>query len=127
MSFQMSLDSGDSIYKITSYSSNGFCVSGEMHKSSIIISPNDLITDWPIQSVDELNAELILPILQLQPEIVIIGTGNKLKFPSTHSIKELVESNIGYEFMDTGAACRSYTILMSEGRKVAAALIYSKT
>lgn len=125
MSFKMTLDNGESIYPIRSYGENGFDIGNETYNSSVIVSPSKLISNWQVDSIEDIEQDSILDILKLQPEIVIFGTGKKLLFPEISKFKALINNNIGYEFMDTMAACRSYSILMSEGRKVAAALIHN--
>jgi uncharacterized protein len=62
-------------------------------------------------------------LAELRPEVVILGTGVKLRFPPPSLTRALVEANIGLEVMDTGAACRTYNILMGDGRRVVAALL----
>jgi uncharacterized protein len=62
-------------------------------------------------------------ILALKPELIIIGTGNKLVFPAVELYSSIIQHGIGVDFMDTGAACRTYNILMSEDRDVVAGLI----
>ena len=61
--------------------------------------------------------------LALQPEVVLLGTGARLHFPPAEVLRPLIEAGIGYEIMDTSAACRTYDILMAEGRRVLAALV----
>lgn len=90
---------------------------------SAVISPHQLIDDWPAQSPSEINAELLAPILAMKPEIVLFGTGPRLRWPPATTIAALHEFGIGVEVMDTAAACRTYNILMLEGRRVAAALL----
>jgi len=90
---------------------------------SAIISINTLIDNWPPHSVDELQNEHIEAILSLNPEIVIIGTGERTVWPHPEIMQALIERGIGYEIMTTHAACRTYNVLMHEDRKVAAALM----
>ena len=65
----------------------------------------------------------LVPVLELQPEVLLIGSGPRQKFPDRGTLAALYESRIGFEIMDTGAACRTYNVLVAEGRSVAAALI----
>jgi uncharacterized protein len=62
-------------------------------------------------------------LLALAPELVLIGTGQKQKFPGASILQPLIHAQIGYEIMDTGAACRTYNVLAGEGRKIVAGLI----
>ena len=90
---------------------------------SLIISPLTLITDWAPQQLAELEAQHLQALLDLAPEIVLLGVGRELKFPPATHLKEFHEHGIGVEIMDTAAACRTYNILLAEDRNVAAALM----
>jgi len=91
--------------------------------SSIIISPKHLIRDWPPVNIETLLEEHLETLIALQPEVVLLGTGQKLQFPETKILAELHNRQLGVEIMDTAAACRTYNILMMEGRFVVAGLI----
>ena len=90
---------------------------------SLIVMPDRIVTDWPPQTFAELRAEDFAAIAALQPEVVLLGTGARLQFPKAALSRALTEARIGLETMDTAAACRTYNILMAEGRRVAAALL----
>jgi len=90
---------------------------------SFIISPKQLIEDWAPRQLDELLAEHLEEVIALEPEVVLLGTGERLDFPDVAILAELTSRQIGVEVMDTAAACRTYNILMNEGRKVVAGLI----
>ena len=62
-------------------------------------------------------------LVETNPELVVFGSGNALRFPRQAWIRSLIEARIGVETMDTGAACRTYNILAGEGRRVVAALL----
>ena len=85
--------------------------------------PDHIIEDWQAQNFEQLSAKHFELLLPFQPEIVLLGTGNTLYFPNISITKELISLKIGVEVMDTNAACRTYNILMEEGRNVAAALL----
>lgn len=110
-------------YFITSYDENTLQVNGKNFSSSLIISSRELKTDWSAQSIETLCTEHFKPIIELNPELVIIGTGNKLVFPPLETYAELIKLGVGVEIMDTGAACRTYNVLISEGRHVVCGLI----
>ena len=94
---------------------------------SVIVTPITLIEDWQPQSVAEISAEHFAPILDLQPELIVLGTGSRLRFPAPPVLARCYQAGIGVEVMDTGAACRTYNILAAEGRRVAAALLMIET
>jgi len=90
---------------------------------SFIVSPRHLLRDWPPASISDLQAEHIEAIIELQPELVLLGTGTQLTFPPPQLLAALYRQRIGVEVMDTAAACRTYNILMTEGRFVVAGLM----
>jgi uncharacterized protein len=89
---------------------------------SVLLTPQR-VSEWPPADIPALDASHFQPVLALQPELVILGTGVKQVFPPPRTYAALMAAGIGIEIMDTGAACRTYNILMAEGRRVAAALI----
>ena len=90
---------------------------------SLIVAPDRLVQDWPPQRFEELNADNLKTALALEPEILIIGTGNRQRFLNGELMAALSKGGIGVEVMDTAAACRTYNVLLSEDRKVVAALL----
>ena len=102
-------------------------VSGSPKTSSFIISLEQLIENWAPAHIDQLCAQHMQPLLELEPELVLIGTGESLKFPAMEHYASLIQHNIGVEIMDSAAACRTYNILLSEGRKVVAGIIIGAT
>ncbi len=93
------------------------------HAKSILVMPEGPITPWPVTSFARLALEDFEALALLQPELVVLGTGSILRFVHPRLIAPLTERRIGVECMDLHAACRTYNILMSEGRRVAAALL----
>ena len=90
---------------------------------SLIVSPRHLLRDWAPVNIEDLLADHLTAIIELQPELVLLGTGPQLKFPAHSILAEIHQQRIGIEIMDTAAACRTYNILMAEGRFVVAGLI----
>jgi uncharacterized protein len=90
---------------------------------SFIITPLQLMREWPPGAIDELEAEHLAAIKGLGLEVLLLGTGRTLRFPAAAQLAALVSLGIGYEVMDTAAACRTYNVLAGEGRRVAAAII----
>jgi uncharacterized protein len=90
---------------------------------SAIVTSHRLIDDWPPQTLDEIGARHIDTLAELGPEIVLLGCGERLRWPDPALTAPLLERGIGVEIMDTGAACRTFNILISERRNVAAALL----
>jgi len=107
----------------TGYGIGYVVVNQTRHEHSLIIMPDRIIENWQVQIFQQLTAEHFEVLLPFQPEIVLLGTGTTLRFPCPSITKELIALNIGVEVMDTSAACRTYNILLAEGRNVAAALL----
>lgn len=90
---------------------------------SAIITARHLIRDWPPQCIEELTREHVEALAELRPEVAIIGTGARLQRPEQALLRPLIDAGIGFEIMDTAAACRTYNVLSYEERPVAAALM----
>jgi len=114
---------GKDLYRIDSYNTGVICINGEHLTASLIITPRLLIDDWPPRTFADIATQHIEQLLQLHPEIIILGTGQQLHFLTPQLAVLIHRHGIGFETMDTGAACRSYNLLMSEGRNVAAGLL----
>ena len=108
---------------ITGYGEGYVSVNGERQVSSVIVLP-DRIVPWPATAFEALTAEDFSFLKQLTPEIVLLGTGPRQRFPHPRLTAPLAEARIGLEVMDVQAACRTYNILVAEERKVAAALLF---
>jgi len=85
---------------------------------------SDYLSDWDVNGFDDLELAHFKRLQALQPELVILGTGLQQQFPDPQLCNPLIEARIGLEVMDRFAACRTYNILVAEGRKVLAALIF---
>jgi uncharacterized protein len=90
---------------------------------SFIMTSKQLIRDWPPETSDQLTKEHFAVFLELRPEVLLLGTGQNLVFPDMGVLAGLMGAGIGVEVMGTAAACRTYNILMHEGRNVAVALL----
>jgi len=90
---------------------------------SFIIAPQGLLRNWGADTFDELRGQHFAQLLQYEPEVVVFGSGKTLLRPSPVMLAPLIDAGIGVEIMDTGAACRTYNILMNDERRVAAALM----
>lgn len=89
---------------------------------SLIITPKQVF-DWAPQSVDELKSNDLEDLLKLNPELIIIGTGVSQHFLDNQLLAPIIQKKIGFEMMNTSAACRTYNLLASENRNVVAGLI----
>ncbi len=107
---------------IRAYASGQVTVNQTDYHGSLIVTP-DHVERWPPRGLDELQGAHFERLLAFGPEVVIVGTGARLRFPPAEALLPLIKAGIGYEIMDTGAACRTYNILMGDGRRVVAALM----
>lgn len=110
-------------YRIRGYEPGRIFVDEQAIETSIIVAGSVLRQDWPPRTFDELEPSHLEPILELDPEIVLLGTGERQHFPHRAFMRVMLEKGIGLEVMDTASACRTYHVLMAEGRMVVAALL----
>jgi uncharacterized protein len=108
----------------TGYGDGYVMVNGERRDTSVVVLP-DRIEPWAAAGFDALTAEDFTFLLELDAEIVILGTGPRQRFPHPRLTRALAAAGIGLEVMDLQAACRTYNILVAEERKVAAALLFT--
>lgn len=119
---KLHLTRGEGRNQITGCGSGYVSINGRRYDHSVMVTP-DRIADWTVASPEALTAEAVAALLDDAPEIALIGTGARQQFPPAAILRPLIEARVGYEIMDTAAACRTYGILVAEGRRVIAALI----
>ncbi|WP_018947698.1 Mth938-like domain-containing protein [Thioalkalivibrio sp. AKL17] len=110
-------------YRITGHAPGAIGINDVAYHASLIVRPRSLHADWPVRAAGELDLAALEPILEEPPEVLLIGTGEVSRFPPRELRRELQRRELGVEIMDTAAACRTYNLIMAEGRDVAAALI----
>lgn len=121
MKLHLSRDSRRNTF--TAYGPGYVAVNGVRYESSLVVMPDRIAEEWSVASFESLAQEDIQALALLKPELVLLGTGDTLRFPDARLLKDLAAAGIGTEIMDTRAACRTYNILAEEGRNIAAALI----
>ena len=121
MKFQPDTPSGVNL--ITRQEPGRIWVGPTPFETSLLLPWAGTVLPWPVPGFDDLNAELFEQIARLDPELVIFGSGSRLRFPKPQWLQALIGRHIGVETMDTPAACRTYNVLVSEQRSVVAALI----
>lgn len=119
-------DSSGALNTVTGYGAHYVDINLERHESSIILLPDAPVIAWPVSAFDALTPEHFDLLLAHAPELVVFGTGTRLRFPHPRLTAALAARRIGVESMDFMAACRTYNILMAEGRRVAAALLIER-
>ncbi|MCU7959254.1 MAG: Mth938-like domain-containing protein [gamma proteobacterium symbiont of Bathyaustriella thionipta] len=120
---KFTLDETASRYLIHSYEDGLVRINNQSWQSSLIVSPQTLINNWRPSSIEQLQDDDFAAVIELQPEFLILGTGKTQAFPPIRCYSSLIQAGIHVEFMNTGAACRTFNIMLSEDRPVAAALI----
>jgi len=90
---------------------------------SFLLAPDRLVEDWPVLTADQFDLAAAEAIVQLAPEVVLLGTGARQVFPPRDAQVALLRRRIGVEVMDNAAACRTYNLLAGEGRRVVAAIM----
>ena len=111
---------------ITAYGDGWIAVNGERLSQSVVLASSGERIDWRCSAHDELDArhfESLLELMDSPPELVIFGSGKRLRFVRPALLQSLINKGIGVETMDTQAACRTFNILAGEGRTVLAALL----
>ena len=98
-------------------------VGQQRYRRSLILTPDQVIPDWRPRRYHEIAEQDFELVLSLQPDIILLGTGTTLCFPPAKLSAGILATGTGFEVMDTAAACRTYNILLSEKRKVVAALL----
>lgn len=117
-------DRPDGPNAITRHGPGGVIVNGVEYRSSTVIPWQGGVAAWPVGSFDALHERDFAALVALGPELVIFGSGARLRFPAPALLRPLIERRIGVETMDTAAACRTYNVLLAEGRAVVAALLF---
>jgi uncharacterized protein len=120
---KLHLESAGARNTFTGYGEGYVMVNGARIERSVVVLPDRILADWAATRFEELAPEHLAALAGLGREIVLLGTGARLRFPAREILSPLIRAGIGVEVMDVQAACRSYNILMAEERKVAAALL----
>ncbi|MEA3640760.1 MAG: Mth938-like domain-containing protein [Lamprobacter sp.] len=98
-------------------------IQGQHYQGTLALTAGRILTDWGPAQFEQLTSAHFEVIAALAPQVVVLGTGARQRFPDPALYACLFAQGIGIEIMDTGAACRTYNILAGEGRRVVAALI----
>lgn len=116
-------DAPTSLNTVTAYGPGFIEVNQSRHCGHLLLLPDAPVRAWAATGFEALTAADFEDLLLLQPEIVLLGTGRRQRFPHPRLTAALTRAGVGIEAMDTAAACRTFNILMSEGRRVLAAFL----
>jgi len=113
----------DGVNIIARHDRAGVWVSSRQYTGGVLVPWIGDVRPWSARAFGELAPAHFEQILELEPELVIFGSGQRIRFVAAPMIRGLIERRIGFEAMDTAAACRTFNVLVSEGRSVVAALL----
>ena len=108
---------------VTGYGPGWVAVNGQKVQHSLLLASDGTQRDWACTRFEDLGAAHFDPLAELHPELVIFGSGQRLRFPKPEWLRGLMSRRIGVETMDSVAACRTYNILAGEGRRVVLVLL----
>jgi uncharacterized protein len=120
-------DTAEGVNLVTRQEPGRIWVGPSAFDSSILLPWKGEVLAWGAEFMAELTPEHFARMVALKPEVVIFGSGQRLQFPKPALLRALIEARIGVETMDTGAACRTYNVLVSERRSAVAALLVEKS
>jgi uncharacterized protein len=108
---------------ITRHEAQRIWVGPVRHEASVLVPWSGAVLPWQVAALEDLTAAHFERLLAMVPELVIFGSGSRLRFVPPKLMQSLMAQRIGVETMDTAAACRTFNVLVSEGRNVVAALL----
>ncbi|HEX4944663.1 MAG TPA: Mth938-like domain-containing protein [Usitatibacteraceae bacterium] len=120
---KISLEAAEGRNLFTAYGEGYVDVNGTRHRANVVVSADAVEPAWSEGPLEALTEAHMDRLAAARPEIVLLGSGATFRFPPPALLAPLHRAGIGVEVMDTRAACRTYNILLGEGRRVVAALI----
>ena len=120
---KLHLNTTNGLNTITGHGAGHVLVNGARIDRAVIVMLDKLIDPWPVGDFASLSLADFANLIELKPELVVFGSGPAFRFPDARIMAAFSAARIGFDVMDTPAACRTYNVLMSEGRNVAAALL----
>lgn len=116
-------DQSSGVNTIRAYGAGELRINEASFRDAVLVSASTILLEPQIRSVLDLGAEHTARILALDPEVVLLGTGERQTFPAAAFGAKFLRAGIGFEVMDTGAACRTFNVLVGEQRRVVALLL----
>jgi uncharacterized protein len=121
---KLHLDNNANANVITGYAADHVLINKVRHDGNLLLTATRIVSPWATGGYAGLTSDDFAAARDLGMAIVIVGTGSRQRFPSPALLRPLIDARIGFEIMDLPAACRTYNILVGEGRAVAAALMF---
>jgi uncharacterized protein len=116
-------DPHSGVNTITGYGDGYVEINKTPYAHAVVLSSDGAISHWSPQTFEDLEASHFSQLVDSKPELILIGTGSRQRFPKPELLKALISAKIGFEIMGSQAACRTYNILVGEGRQVLLALL----
>ncbi len=120
---QLFLEQPDYDYAMRGANGASALVNERELRASFIIAPRTLVEGWPVVDVRALTPDDLAPLLALEPELVVLGTGERQGFPPAQTLAACLSRGVGLEAMTNAAAARTFNVLASEGRRVVAGFV----
>lgn len=120
---QLTLEQPDHAYVLRAADGSCALVNDRRLTTSFVVAPDALLEDWPAAAVGLLTPELLKPLLDLRPEVIVLGSGERQAFAPTVTQAACLQAGVGFEVMNNSAAARTFNILAGEGRRVVAGFI----
>ncbi len=120
---KLAQDHGRTGYWIRAFEPGWIRINQTEYETSVLLTPHSLSTEIQAERLAELTLADLQPAIDLEPEVILLGTGSQQAFPDRELMRALIGSGIGFEAMDTRAACRTFNLLVGEDRPVAALLL----
>ncbi len=120
---KLSLDGHNRHRNIQAFDQHSITIGETRYAYSLQIDSQGQIQPWPIEHIDQLQLMDLQHLLDTEPDVILLGTGQHQQFPAMPLLARIMQLPVGVEIMDTAAACRSYNVLVAESRDVAAAFI----
>jgi uncharacterized protein len=117
---QLNLEHPDHEFLLRGADGTVAVVNGRRLSASFVIAPDRLVENWGVVDARTLDADDLAPLLALDPELILLGTGATQVFPPARTLAACLARGVGVEAMGNAAAARTYTVLASEGRRVVA-------
>ncbi|GAB2512789.1 Mth938-like domain-containing protein [Lysobacter humi (ex Lee et al. 2017)] len=120
---QLTLEQPDHAYVLRGADGRSALVNDQRLTSSFVLAPDALLEDWPAAAVGLLTPELMRPLLDLRPEVILLGSGERQAFAPAITQAACLQAGVGFEVMNNAAAARTFNVLAGEGRRVVAGFI----
>jgi len=123
---QLNLERPDYTWFLRGAEGDHALVNERVLRASFVVSPDTLLEDWPVTGASALDVAQLQPILDMRPELVVLGTGARQVFPPPAVLAAFLTRGLGIEVMTNAAAARTYSVLAGEGRRVVAGFVIEK-